>query len=219
MKQLTYRKYYYGGEYGIETMNLPDDVIIYSVNMENIGYRIDNADDDNYTKGYLFVSKNDFKDLVDEDVIKLNDHTYVLFKEAMLIEDPSVTILDISKAKPIEDSYIIYRSKCETPFHILDVLMDESATAEEIAEAQQKLEEYYAESSKIEIIEKITRLDANGLELVVVDMANDYIQRQVVKWAYFYFLDQREAKISNDTEHKQMFIDRVNQITLNVLNY
>lgn len=217
MKELKYRKYYYGGKYTNEVMNLPNDIIIYGVNMENQGYRIDDLGEDEYTKGYLFVSKNDFSDMVDVDTIKINNSLYVMFKECIYIDDPNVNILDISLAKPIDDSYIVYKKKIEYPRVYIEVLFDNESTKEEIAEATRKLKEFDDQENHIETIEKIAAFHRNGVELVVVDMTNDYISRQVIRWSYFYFLDQRNAFVSNDKKHKDMFEDRVKQITLNVL--
>lgn len=212
MKKINYRQYYYDGNYADMELQVPDECSLYEVGMINMSHKIQDIEEETWTKAYAMLCPTEFEDSI------LLGNVYFNYIDDVFITDSEIAILDIESAPRFSGAYsVVYHKdkELETKF---------SAYLSKVGEINQneltELAEIIKESKKICSICMLRKLTYTGIEASNVCF-RDYVYGEATASMSIITIEFRKIfmeEFTTDENISELFLKESEKIYKSIIN-
>lgn len=160
MKKINYRQYYYDGNYADIELQVPDECSLYEIGMINMSHKVQDIEEETWTKAYAMLCPTEFKDSI------LLGNVYFNYIDDVFITDSEIAVLDIESAPRFSGVYSVeyykdMESESKFSAYLSKIEDVEKASPNELGE----LVEIAKECNKICSIRMLRKITRKGIEV------------------------------------------------------
>ena len=159
MKKISYRQYYYGGNYADMELQVPDECSLYEIGMINMSHKVQDIEEETWTKAYVMLCPTEFEDST------LLGNVYFNYIDDVFITDSEIAVLDIESAPRFSGVYsVVYYKDRESESKFSAYLSKVGDIGEASPDELTELVEIGKECKKICSICMLRKLTYTGIE-------------------------------------------------------
>ena len=160
MKKINYRQYYYDGNYADIELQVPDECSLYEIGMINMSHKVQDIEEETWTKAYAMLCPTEFKDSI------LLGNVYFNYIDDVFITDSEIAVLDVESAPRFSGVYSVeyykdMESESKFSAYLSKIEDVEKASPNELGE----LVEIAKECKKICSIRMLRKITRKGIEV------------------------------------------------------
>ena len=159
MKKINYRQYYYGGKYADMELQVPDGCSLYKIGMINISHKVQDIEEETWTKAYAMLCPTEFEDST------LLGNVYFNYLDDVFITNSEIDVLDVESAPRFSGVYsVTYYEDKESKSKFSAYLSKIGDIGEASQDELTKLVKVGKECKKIGSICMLRKLTYTGIE-------------------------------------------------------
>lgn len=160
MKKINYRQYYYDGNYADIELQVPDECSLYEIGMINMSHKVQDIEEETWTKAYAMLCPTEFKDSI------LLGNVYFNYMDDVFITDSEIAVLDIESAPRFSGVYsVAYYKNRESEFKFSTYLSKIGDIGEASPDELTEIVEIGKECKKICSIRMLRKITRKGIEV------------------------------------------------------
>lgn len=157
MKNIELRQYYYGGDYSIIDIEVPDDTIIYEVSAFGASHKVQDKED-TWTYAIVIESSGEM-----EDSIKMGTYYYRFETDIYVLYHSFIPKQNIESKPWVYNTFIVERAEDRTVQEEIQNLVLTKGISSVLTEDTLKLKELINKSTVISEIDRVIKLTRTGL--------------------------------------------------------